>query len=130
MKSHHIIKTHFRKFISLINHFSLLFVYDLYLITQTILSMKTIMLLLSFRGPDYCSSAFTTLFTNKSIIKDEPLANRIPQEKHTFISVVIFQTSESTLHSHRNITDTRTLSCHTDVVTRCPSLGAAGFQDR
>lgn len=63
--------------------------------------MKTIMLLLSFRSPDYCSSAFTTLFTNKSIIKDEPLANRIPQEKHTFISVVIFQTSESTLHSHR-----------------------------
>lgn len=29
-----------------------------------------------------------------------------------------------------NITDTRTLSCHTDVITRCLSLGAAGFQDK
>ena len=88
------------------------------------------MTLFSFSRSDSCSSVFTTLFANKNITKDDLLAYRIPQEKHTFIPVVILQTSESTLHSHRNITDTGTLSWHTGVVIRCPSLGAAGFQDK
>lgn len=58
------------------------------------------------------------------------LGHRIPQEEQTFSPVATSQTSESTLHSHRNITDTRTLSCCTDVIARCVSLGAAGFQGK
>lgn len=50
--------------------------------------------------------------------------------RKAFVLLVIFQTSESTLHSCVRIADTRTLSCHVAVTPRCRSLGAAGFQTK
>lgn len=70
------------------------------------------------------------IYKQRPTAKDDSFANRILQAKYTFILVLTSQTSDSTLQSDMNITDTRTLGCHTDVITRCLSLGAAGFQDK